>query len=131
MEIWGYYDTKTNQWVLTSKQLNLVEPNIRLNIEPQYSSQYWTRYWTPILIPIWNPNIGTNIEPNIGLNIEPDVETRSWTQYWTKYWTQYCLPPLNLHTVAVCVAMRNFFFCKLRSICKFWIQNHFCAILGG
>ena len=25
MEIWGNYDTKTNQWVLTSKQLNLVD----------------------------------------------------------------------------------------------------------
>ena len=24
-----------------------------------------------------------------------------------------------------------FFSWKLRSICKFWIQNHFCAILGG
>ena len=24
-----------------------------------------------------------------------------------------------------------FFFWKLRSICKFWIQNQFCAILGG
>ena len=26
MEIWGNYDTKTNQWVLTSKKLNLVFP---------------------------------------------------------------------------------------------------------
>ena len=25
----------------------------------------------------------------------------------------------------------SFFFWKLRPICKFWVQNHFCVILGG
>ena len=27
--------------------------------------------------------------------------------------------------------LNRFFFWKLRSMCKFWIQNQFCAILGG
>ena len=42
------------------------------------------------------PNNEPNIEPNIELNIEPNIEPN-------------ILTPLNSHTAAVFVALRNFF----------------------
>ena len=41
------------------------------------------------------PNNEPNIKPNIELNIEPNIEPN-------------ILTPLNLHTAAVCVALRSF-----------------------
>ena len=115
-----------------------IEPNIETQYWNQYWTQYWTQYetqhWSPILNPILNPNI----KPNIEQNIEPilaQYSTKYWTQHWTKYWTDYStkyrtkywiqilnpiLNPilkakkgyhsLNLHTVALCVAVRHFFY---------------------
>ena len=67
----------------------------------------------PTLNPNIEPNIGSNIEPNINPDSKPNIELNiepCQTNFVMCPPQKIFPPPQNLHTAAVCVAVRHFDF---------------------
>ena len=72
-----------------------------------------------------NPNIDPNMEPNIDPNMEPNIEANIEPNWILNQTREKNLHSPNLHTAAVCVAVRNFLYedCPLET-------NHICVIIS-
>ena len=118
--------------IIESNIQHNIQPNIQLNIYPNIECN---------ICPIFYRILKHIIEPKVSQILTPILKTNIKTQYWTQYWIligtrKEILRPQNLHTVAVCVAVRNFFLTRflLNQIVlipkNFWIKFSFTYIFG-